>query len=195
MTGFSFLFVSGNLKENCYSKKKSLFLKYIGIKKGFLRTYHDRLAYNNSVTEPIKGMYIIPHSLPNLRQAGKSAKMFRREWLWFRTEDFSHEQTLVFETQNGLVVFSSCTHAGVDNVLKEVNTALPNKSVYAFVGGLHLHKSSDEEIAEVCKKLNVSGIKVLYTGHCTGENAIDILKNQAKFQVKETFAGLVEAIE
>ena len=99
-------------------------------------------------------------------------------------DDFSHEQTVVFEEEDGLVCFNSCSHAGVDVIIDEVKKAFPEKKIKAFFGGFHMMgikgvetcSYSKEEVQAVAKTLLTSSEADFYSGHCTGFIAFDWLK-------------------
>ncbi|MFQ9410234.1 MAG: hypothetical protein ACLR1T_03180 [Evtepia gabavorous] len=60
--------------------------------------------------------------------------MYRKvgdQWL---PDDFSHEQSLVFSTPKGLVIFNSCCHGGADNIVREVADTFPGQPISAIVG-------------------------------------------------------------
>lgn len=93
-------------------------------------------------------------------------------------DDFSHELSLAFVTSQGLVILSSCSHAGALNIIRscvEFTGVMP----HAFVGGLHLVDSHqvEQEVESLCKEIAgcYPGLKI-YTGHCTGEMAKQRLK-------------------
>lgn len=176
-------------RENCYSSRK-YYLKYIGIKKGLLETYKDRIVYAEGDLELMPGVTLVPHKTPNLKQVGKEAGMYVRRGLFWRPDDFSHEQSLVIETKKGLVVFNSCSHGGADAIIREVEETWPDKRIYALVGGLHLFRSSDETVRAVAEKIKHLGIEKIFTGHCTGARAMEILKEELGDKVEALYTGL-----
>ena len=99
---------------------------------------------------------------------------------------FAHEQSVVFETGKGLVIFNSCSHGGIVNIVREVQMALGGQKVYAVVGGFHMMKLSgmdtlaipEEEVVETAQELKGLGVEEIYTGHCTGNIAFGILKKE-----------------
>ena len=99
--------------------------------------------------EIIPGVYLIPHKTPNLKLIGKRERMYRREHHQWIYDNFSHEQSLVFRTEKGLVIFNSCCHGGVGNIIHEVAKTFPAERVYGIIGGFHLFNKSDEEIDAV----------------------------------------------
>ena len=185
------IFVRAGTRENCfgYHGKK---LDYIGIRRGTLRKYADRIAYADGVCELYPGAWLLPHATPDLAAAGKKAGLFVKEGLFRRrADDFAHEQTPVLETESGLVVFSSCSHAGVVNILREVREAFPGKQICALIGGFHLYKTAPEEVRALAVHLRDSGAERIVTGHCTGPEAFEILREELGDGVEQMCVGLV----
>lgn len=177
-------------EENCYSKKGSTELSYIGIKEGYLKRFADRFVYTDEDLEVIPGMILLPHKTKSLDKVGEHAGMYVKIRGQFQPDSFDHEQSLVFKTDRGLVIFNSCSHGGADNIIREVQSTWPDQQIVAYIGGLHLFRSSDEEVYEFAKRVKETGIKCIYTGHCTGERAMEILKEELGDVVKEIYTGL-----
>ena len=96
-------------------------------------------------------------------------------------DDFKHEQSLIFLTDKGLVIVSSCSHCGVINIIKSAVDFTGEKRVYAFVGGLHLIDSPqlDQEVELLVSELNnlFPNIRII-TGHCTSDSAKELLSQK-----------------
>ena len=58
--------------------------------------------------------------------------MYLKEKRRWRPDSFSHEQSLVFDTPDGLVIFNSCSHGGADTIIREVTATFPDKKVKAW---------------------------------------------------------------
>ena len=170
------LYLQKSCAEDCYFKL--LFIrKYIGIKKGSLSSVAARLCYTSGITKLCEGVYLVPHSTEGLSKIGKSNNMYRKTPAGWQPDDFSHEQSLVLETEKGLVVFNSCSHGGAVNIINEVSSAFPGKKVHALIGGLHLYKKGEAEVRELAEKIKETGIEYVCTGHCTGDKQYNILKD------------------
>lgn len=176
--------------ENCYGKK-GLFLSYIGIKKGTLASCRDRIVYVDGDYELAPGILLIPHKTAGLAKIGKQNGMYVRQGIFWRPDDFSHEQSLVFDTEKGLVIFNSCCHGGADHIIGEVAETCPGKQIYAIVGGLHLYQTPEAEVRALADRIRATGISRVYTGHCTGKRAFQILKEELKDGVTQLETGLV----
>ena len=103
----------------------------------------------------------------------------------FVQDDFIHEHSLVLEGEDGLVVFNSCSHGGIVNIVQGVQEAL-NRQVTTVVGGLHMFSTSTlsglncppEYPGQVARALKEQGVRRVYTGHCTGETALALLREE-----------------
>lgn len=184
-----FYFREGSL-ENCYSKHL-IFKKYIGLRKGTLKKYADRIRFAKGDYEISEGVYLIPHKLPGMEEKGKKAKMYRKIKGKYYPDDFSHEQSLVFRTEKGLVIFNSCSHGGADNIIKEIADTFPNEKIQALIGGFHLFIVPENEVRQLAKNIRDTGIEAVYTGHCTGQRAFHLLEEELPGCVKQLYTGFV----
>lgn len=184
-----FLIRAGS-RENCFGIKDGA-MEYNGIKKGLLTEYRDRIRSVSGVYEISDGIWLVPH-----RQADYSA-IARRNDLYtccdkaYFPDSFSHEQSLVIDTRAGLVVFSSCSHTGMTNILEDVKQALGRDDFFAYVGGLHLYKLTDEELSQLCDEIARSGVKRIFTGHCTGDHAYRYLHERLGDRIVQFYSGYV----
>ncbi len=177
--------------ENCFGYHGDS-LDYIGIRRGTLAAYADRIVFADGVREILPGAWLVGHTTPGLAAVGERAGMFVEDRLSRkRPDDFSHEQTLVLETDGGLAVFSSCSHAGVPVILREVLEAFPGRTIAALVGGFHLYQTAPEEVRALGRALRTSGVSIVVTGHCTGDEAYTILKEELGGALSQMHTGLV----
>lgn len=88
-------------------------------------------------------------------------------WIW-------DDQAVVCNLRDkGLVVLSSCSHAGVINVLKHAQRLTGVDKIHAFVGGLHLTGGLFEPIIPLTiAGLQTIGPTYVVPGHCTGWKAM-----------------------
>ena len=178
----------------CFYSKNDDGMKYIGPKKGMLEKYKSRIEYVGGEFVPVVcwSTYAIPHTSNGLDEIGKRAELYREVNGELMPDDFSHEQTLILGTQKGIVIISSCSHAGAENIIREARDFYcdENTEIDAFIGGFHLHKSSDEEILACAEALKKAGVKRIITGHCTGDHAFEILKRELGDRVEKMYSGM-----
>ncbi|MCD8039585.1 MAG: hypothetical protein LUE96_10950 [Lachnospiraceae bacterium] len=107
----------------------------------------NRFIFVDGMREIFPSIFLVPHSTDGLAQIGKKSGLYKKQENQIVPDDFAHEQSLVIETSNGLVIFNSCSHAGAANIIREVREACGQKLVYAYVGGLHMKgKKAGKEI-------------------------------------------------
>ena len=162
---------------NCYSKV--LFInKYIGTRRDVVKTHPDRLAKVSGDYRVDEGIYLIPHKTPGLEKIGKREKMYLKTADGWRPDDFAHEQSLVFRTEKGLVVFNSSSHGGAATIIKEVSETFPGEKVHAMIGGFHLYNKSKRYVRDFAQAVKDTGIEYICTGHCTGDKAYRVLEKE-----------------
>lgn len=183
-------YISSNCEDNCYGKR-FIFSKYIGIRKGLTRKYADRIIRVKGSIKLCDGVHLICHTSDNLQTIGKKTGLYKKINRKLIPDDFDHEQSLVFETEKGLVIFNSCSHAGPENILREIKSAFPENDVYAYFGGLHLYKSSEEEVRRMADVLKSSTLQLIVTGHCTGDKAYKLLKEALGDRLDQLSVGKV----
>ena len=142
------LYLRESTAPDCYTKKW-VFRKYIGIPRYMMAKYSDRIEIVSGDYELTDGVWLIPHKTEGLDSIGKRENMFRKTSKGLIPDDYSHEQSLVFETDKGLVILNSCSHGGTANIINEVKRTFPDKKVYGLIGGFHLFNKRDDEIRTV----------------------------------------------
>ena len=164
--------------------------KYIGIPKGITKKYQDRIEYVSGVYTVADGIYLVSHSTPHLEQIGKKEMMYQKTKLGWKPDNFCHEQSLVLDTDGGLVIFNSCSHGGVVNIINEVKAAFPNKKITALIGGFHIFNHPEAEIRELAKLIKETGIERIYTGHCSKERGYRILREELGDMAGQFYVGM-----
>lgn len=157
----------------------------IGIPGPVLQRLPGRISTVKELTQCRPGIWLLPHSTPGLESVGAAKKLYREVDGGVRPDDFSHEMTVVFETERGLLLFNSCCHGGLQTVLEEAARAFPGQKLYGFVGGLHMKGSRNgqeictftrEELQAVADAAAARDLEAVYTGHCTGGVAYALLE-------------------
>jgi len=95
------------------------------------------------------------------------------------------DQTLILDTDRGLVLLMGCCHAGVVNTLEHVAHCMNRRDVYAIIGGTHLGFCSREQLETTISTLKSWHIRKVAASHCTGFAAASYLsiKMPKEFQI------------
>jgi 7,8-dihydropterin-6-yl-methyl-4-(beta-D-ribofuranosyl)aminobenzene 5'-phosphate synthase len=78
----------------------------------------------------------------------------------------------------GLVVISSCGHAGIINTLKRAQEVSGVEKIYALLGGFHLAPAPEDYLREVMAELNKFDLQHVMPMHCSGQNFVDLAKQE-----------------
>jgi 7,8-dihydropterin-6-yl-methyl-4-(beta-D-ribofuranosyl)aminobenzene 5'-phosphate synthase len=103
------------------------------------------------------------------------------------------DQSLVIETDSGLVVVSGCGHAGIINSLEYARKAVKDAPIHAALGGFHLFIASGEHLAWTGAKLKEMGLEHFLGAHCTGIEAVFRLRSSTGLVRDRCVVGSVGA--
>lgn len=88
-------------------------------------------------------------------------------------DTFQGEHATAYHVKDrGLVVITSCGHAGVINSVRQVQRATGIEKVHAIVGGFHLAPAPDEIVAKTVEAFKAINPDYIIPSHCTGLNTI-----------------------
>lgn len=160
--------------------------RFIGIGRDIWEDSRDRFVEVEGVYPLTEGGWLVPETVRDPAFVGQAADLlFKRGEDDFVPDDYRHEQSLVLEGEKGLVVFNSCSHGGIVNIVRGVLEQFPGKKVFAVVGGFHMFSRgksgmncAPEYVFQVADALKALGVEKVYTGHCTGETALELLKER-----------------
>ena len=86
-----------------------------------------------------------------------------------------HEHATCFRLgDRGLVVISSCGHAGIINTLRRAQEVSGVDKIYALIGGFHLFPASDDYLGRVMAELKKFDLNHVMPMHCSGQNFVDL---------------------
>ncbi|WP_161626902.1 MBL fold metallo-hydrolase [Desulfospira joergensenii] len=89
--------------------------------------------------------------------------------------DVIAEQSLVINTDRGLVIITGCSHPGILNIIRRAKEIV-HKEVYLVIGGFHLLDASDDAVKMIIREFKNLGVLNVSATHCTGDRAIELFK-------------------
>lgn len=113
-------------------------------------------------------------------------------------DTFSHEQNLIIQENNRIVLIAGCAHRGIVNIIAKSIEIIGTKPTHVLAG-MHLTKSGlndDEEqqfIRKLAERLKIYRETKFYTMHCTGIERYTMLKSYMGNQIEYLSCG--ESIE
>jgi 7,8-dihydropterin-6-yl-methyl-4-(beta-D-ribofuranosyl)aminobenzene 5'-phosphate synthase len=85
------------------------------------------------------------------------------------------EQSLIIDTQDGIVLITGCAHPGIIEVIKKAKT-IAKENICMVIGGWHLSSTSEGETKGIIDAFLRMGIQKVAPCHCTGDSAIALFK-------------------
>ena len=187
-------FLKINNKAKVYMRRKALedyyfhtifFNESVRIDKKVFEKYSSRINYIDSFTEILNDIYIITDIEKAYDIPGGNKYLYVKERNELIRDKFEHELLLVIKEEDGICIFTGCSHSGAANMIQAARNTFSNIKIKAIIGGFHLVRipiikwlsASQDEIDVITKKIIDEKIEKVYTGHCTGEKGYKKLKN------------------
>ena len=98
------------------------------------------------------------------------------------------EQSLILDTDKGLIVITGCAHPRITNIITKVKELL-KKDIYMVFGGFHLAAFDEGEINEIIDRFRALGVKKVGPCHCSGDEARKLFAEEYKDDFIEIGAG------
>ena len=155
--------------RRCHRYKGTV--REIGIREqqSSLESLGAHFIFNKDFTQIAEGIYLsgeIPRMSsyekpdPRLVRADASEELFQ--------DPLTDDQTLVLDSEQGLILLLGCAHAGLINILHHIQQKLPGRPIHTIIGGTHLGFASDEQFTATVEALQSFDIQCLAASHCTG---------------------------
>jgi 7,8-dihydropterin-6-yl-methyl-4-(beta-D-ribofuranosyl)aminobenzene 5'-phosphate synthase len=108
-------------------------------------------------------------------------------------DNIPEDQTLLLNTDKGLVMVSGCGHAGVVNTMTFAEKEFPSTPIYALIGGFHLFAATDQQLDWTADKMKDFGVSYLIGAHCTGIEAVYRIRQKLNLPRQSAVVGAVGA--
>ena len=154
--------------------------RYIGIDKALAKSPQSRFVSGAGVTDLGGGVSVFGGFDSVFDRPFANAHLTVRENDIERPDDFAHEQATVVCENGKRVLVSGCAHSGILNILGTFTTLYGGMPDAVF-SGFHTVKNEPYTAAETAQlqmlasALTATGA-TFFTGHCTGDEAFDVMK-------------------
>ena len=105
----------------------------------------------------------------------KPIKICEGVWSTGQLGTWIKEQSLIINTEKGLVVVTGCAHPGIVNIVEKAKDMFENK-VYLVLGGFHLISYNENQVREIIRQLKDLGVQKVGPSHCTGGGPIELFR-------------------
>ena len=99
------------------------------------------------------------------------------------------DTALAFRSDNGLVIITGCSHAGICNITEYARDVCRERRVAGIIGGLHLVSPTPEHLKKTGKYLQDLHLNAVHACHCTPLASKIALS--AFCPVRETGVGII----
>ena len=148
--------------------KMAMIKKTIGFPK-LLKEQQDKIKFHLT-SDPVilaEGLTTTGEILNRPYRDGREPNAYHEVNKALEVDPVFDDQSIVLDTEEGLVLITGCCHAGLLNTLEHVEK-IKKKPFKAIVGGTHMVRYSKEEVAEVADSLETKyNLPDLYLNHCT----------------------------
>ncbi|MDB5921639.1 MAG: fold metallo-hydrolase [Betaproteobacteria bacterium] len=101
-----------------------------------------------------------------------------------------HEHGTCFNVKDrGLVVISSCGHAGIINTVRQAMEVSGVKKVHAALGGFHLFPAPEDYLRQTVAEMKTLDPDVIIPMHCSGPGLIALLRTDLADRVLTSTTG------
>jgi 7,8-dihydropterin-6-yl-methyl-4-(beta-D-ribofuranosyl)aminobenzene 5'-phosphate synthase len=147
--------------------------RFIGIhyKRSYLESLGAHFVFNKDFTEVEKGLFLTGE-VPRQTNFEKPDPRLFTEMDGAMTHDlFLDDQSLILDTDKGIVLILGCAHSGMINIIEHVVNKMRKEKFHAILGGTHLDFLTPEQLEESIKSLKEMKIGNIGVSHCTGMRA------------------------
>ena len=190
-------FVKENSKAQIYMRKNAggdyyNGERYIGIDKEILNL--SNICFTEDYYKIDDNVFLFSNIKGRREWPASNRILSKKESGKLVPDDFTHEQCLVVKEGDKSVLFSGCAHNGILNILDRYRD-FSEKEADAVFSGFHMMKASPYEKEEevVIKRIGIElngSSTIFYSGHCTGDPAFTLLKEEMPDNLYKMYPGL-----
>src|SRR4030043_935903 len=156
------------LKEGDREIKRFIGIRY---KKRYLESLGANFVFNTDFLEVEKGLFLTGE-VPRQTTFEKPDPRLFSEMDGKTTHDlFLDDQSLILDTDKGMVLILGCAHSGMINIINHVIHKMGKEKFYAILGGTHLDFLTPDQLEESIRSLKKMKIDKIGVSHCTGMKA------------------------
>lgn len=156
------------LKENDKETKRFVGLPY---KKAYLESLGTNFILNHTFVEVEKGIFLTGEVSRDTPFEKPDPRLFCEIGLKLIQDILLDDQSLIMDTEKGLILVLGCAHSGMINIINHVIEKTKKEKFYAILGGTHLDFLTPEQLEESIRSLKKMDIEKIGVSHCTGMRA------------------------
>jgi len=164
-------------------KALAVFKHPIGLDRTIVDRFPNRFRRVEASSEVAPGVWLLTKiSMLHPRPKG-NRRLFVETGGALEPDPFDHELVMVIKEDDGMVIFSGCSHSGILNMVDTARAHFPETPIKAVFGGFHLvglpqfntMAASRHEVEVIGREMMDRVDGPVFTGHCTGKRAYAVL--------------------
>lgn len=102
----------------------------------------------------------------NSFETGNAIGQVLRNGAW-ETDNVLDDSALVYMSENGLVIITGCSHAGICNIIEYAKKVCNENHIYDVIGGFHLLNPSPDKLSNTVEYFKKCQPHRIHACHCT----------------------------
>jgi len=166
-----------------YFKAFGVINRSIGLDLDLLDRFPRRIEYVDEMRVVAPGVYLLTKIGSAHQRPRRNRRLFMDAGGSLVQDPLDHELMMVVHDDDGMVVFSGCSHHGILNIIDAARAQFPRVPIKAVFGGFHLiglpfynsMAASNAEVRDIGWRVMEKVDGLVYSGHCTGKKAFGVL--------------------
>ena len=167
-----------------YFKALAVIKRPIGLDLSLFNRWPDRFEFVSGEREIAPGVFLITEIGSNYARPKGNRHLFVEHDGSLAPDPFDHELVMVVREDDGMVVFSGCSHNGILNMIEAARDRFPDVPIKAVIGGFHLigiplfntMAAGRREVEDMGREILTFSPGKVYSAHCTGTKGFQVLK-------------------
>jgi len=147
--------------------------RFVGIpyKKSYLELLGARFLFNSDFVEIDSGIFLTGEVPRQTEFEKPDPRLFMERDGMISPDTFADDQSLILDTEKGLVLVLGCAHSGMINIIDHVIHKMKKEKFHAILGGTHLDFLTPEQLEASIRSLKKMEVEKIGVSHCTGMKA------------------------
>lgn len=169
--------------------------RFVGIpyKRNFLELLGANFILNTDFIEVAEGIYLTGEVPRQTSFEKQDSRLFSELEGKIVPDVFADDQSLILDTEKGLVIILGCAHSGMINIMHHVINKAKKDKIWTIIGGTHLGFLTPEQLGESIQSLKQMKVELIGVAHCTGIRPVSKLIQE--FGDRFFYGGVGTAIE
>jgi 7,8-dihydropterin-6-yl-methyl-4-(beta-D-ribofuranosyl)aminobenzene 5'-phosphate synthase len=171
-------------------------LKPIGIRNEIVQLNRSRFHFFEKSFKLFNSVHLFAVNNYNTFIPATNSLLMKKDYNGMIIDDFRHELVMSITENDVNTVFTGCAHSGILNMFFTVKEEMTRIPVKTLIGGFHLVNPATKSLGEkedivrqLATELDKLKVEKIYTGHCTGQQGFQLLKEILCNKIEPIYTG------